>query len=177
MVHDALFHLFLPAAETFAMKNKLPWLDDETTHIIHDLENTFKLQSPEACTAVCQEIEMHLSSSLLSTMKKFKDTGREQSATFRYWISFLDAGDTLLKLLRADREADFEMHLTAVLGRPQHRCTKHHSLCCGDALLGGFSSTNVSAHVRRWFRCETLRKDFQLRSYGSGSRTEYQSRG
>ena len=48
-------------------------------------------------------------------MKKFKDTGREQSSTFRYWISFLNAGDTLLKLLRADREADFEMHLTAVL--------------------------------------------------------------
>jgi len=115
LVHEALFHLFLSAAETFAMKNKLPWLDDETTHFIADLENTFKMQSPEACTAVCQEIEMRLSSSLLSTMKKFKDTGREQSATFRYWISFLDAGDTLLKLLRADREADFEMHLTAVL--------------------------------------------------------------
>ena len=48
-------------------------------------------------------------------MNKFKDTGREQSATFSYWVSFLDAGDTLLKLLWADREADFEMHLTAVL--------------------------------------------------------------
>ena len=115
LVHEALFHLFLSAAETFAMKNKLHWLDDETTHFIRDLENTFKMQSPEACTAVCQEIEIRLSYSLLSTMKKFKDTGREQSATFRYCISFLDAGDTLLMLLRADREADFEMHLTAVL--------------------------------------------------------------
>ena len=25
-VHEALFYLFLSAAETFAMKNKLPWL-------------------------------------------------------------------------------------------------------------------------------------------------------
>ena len=115
LVHEALFHLFLSAAKTFAMKNKLPCLDDDTTHFIRDLENTFKMQTPEACTAVCQEIEICLSSSLLSTMKKFKDTGREQSATFCCWISFLDAGDTLLKLLRADREADFEMHLTAVL--------------------------------------------------------------
>ena len=54
---------------------------------------------------------MRLSSSLLSIMKKFKDTGREQLATFRYWISFLDAGDTLMKLLRADRVADFESTL------------------------------------------------------------------
>ena len=69
----------------------------------------------DGVTDMCQEIEIRLASSLLSTMKKFKYTGREQSATFRYWISFLDAGDTLLKLLRADREADFKMHLTAVL--------------------------------------------------------------
>ena len=34
LVHEAVFHLFLSAAETFAMKNKLPWLDDETTHFI-----------------------------------------------------------------------------------------------------------------------------------------------
>ena len=115
LVYEAIFHLFLSAAETFAVKNRLPWLDDETTHFIRDLENTFKMQSPETCTAVCQEIEMRLSSSLLSTMKKLKDRGREQSVTFRYWISFLDAGDTLLKLLRANREADLEMHLTAVL--------------------------------------------------------------
>ena len=74
LIQEALFHLFLSAAETFAMKNKLPWLDDETTHFIRDLENTFKMRSPEACTAVCQEIEMRLSSSLLNTMEKFKDT-------------------------------------------------------------------------------------------------------
>ena len=51
LVHEALFYLFLSAAETFAMKNKLPWLDHETTHFIRDLENAFKMQSPEACTA------------------------------------------------------------------------------------------------------------------------------
>ena len=100
-------------------------------------------------------------------------------------IPLLDAGDTLLKLFRADCEADFDMHLIAVLGshtvllpgRPQQICTIHPSLCYGDASLGGFSSTNVSALVGRWFNCETLRKVFQLRSYGSDSQTEYHSRG
>jgi hypothetical protein len=115
LVHEALFHLFLSGAESFAVKHKLPWLDDSTVHLIRDLQHAFKTQSSEACSAVCQEIEMSLSSSLLSTLDKFKATGREQSATFRYWLSFLEAGDTLLKLLRADREADFQLHLAAVL--------------------------------------------------------------
>ena len=91
----------LHAAESYAMKHKLPWLDDETTHLIWDLQNAFKTQSSEACSAACQEIETRLPSSLLSTIDKFKATGREQSATFRYWLSFLEAGNTLLKLLRA----------------------------------------------------------------------------
>ena len=97
------------------MKHKLPWLYDKTTHLIRVLQNAFKTQSPEACSAACQEIETHLPSSLFSTIDKFKATGREQSATFHYWLSFLEAGDTLLKLLRADRKADFKLHLAAVL--------------------------------------------------------------
>ena len=39
---------------------------------------------------------------------------RQRSATFAYRDSFLEAGDTLLWLLRADREANFLMHIEAV---------------------------------------------------------------
>lgn len=39
----------------------------------------------------------------------FRKTGSEQSATFHYWASFLEAGYTLIKLLSADHEANFEM--------------------------------------------------------------------
>jgi len=102
------------------MKHKLPWLYDKTTHLIRVLQNAFKTQSPEACSAACQEIETHLPSSLFSTIDKFKATGREQSATFHYWLSFLEAGDTLLKLLRADRKADFKLHLVAILEVTRH---------------------------------------------------------
>ena len=41
--------------------------------------------------------------------------GREQSVTFAYWDSFLEASGTLLRLMRADREADFLLHLASVM--------------------------------------------------------------
>ena len=39
--------------------------------------------------------------------------GRQRSATFSHWDSFLQAGDTLVRLLRADREANFLVHIVA----------------------------------------------------------------
>ena len=64
--------------------------------------------------ALCKEIEMKISPLVTETIESFKQKGREMSATFRFSLNFLEAGDILLKLLRADREADFEMHLDAV---------------------------------------------------------------
>ncbi|KAG0714897.1 hypothetical protein GWK47_013196 [Chionoecetes opilio] len=98
-------------------------------------------------------------------------------------VSLLDAADTLLKLLRADREADFEMHLTAVLKSYRTFSWQAAALCTippqsmlRKCVTWRCQSTNVSAHVGRWFRCETLRKDFfNCVPTDPGSRTEYQS--
>ena len=57
--------------------------------------------------------------------QRFKEKGREMSATFWFWLSFLEAGDILLKLLRADHAADFEMRLDQVCqvrNQRQQRC-------------------------------------------------------
>ena len=112
LVHEALSHFFLSSAESFAAKNGLPWFDDSTRHLIKELDNTFKAQSPDACAAICEEIDVP--STVLETIDAFKASGKKQSATFCFWLNFLEAGDVLLKLLRADREANFELHLEAV---------------------------------------------------------------
>ena len=39
--------------------------------------------------------------------------GRRQSSTFTYWDSFIEAGELLLRLIRAERDADFSLHLSA----------------------------------------------------------------
>jgi hypothetical protein len=64
---------------------------------------------------VCQEAESKISSDVLETIQAFRKAGREQSATFCYWDTFLETGDILLRLIRADRDADLSMHLDAVM--------------------------------------------------------------
>jgi len=49
------------------------------------------------------------------TIAKFQTAGRDNSATFAFWDSFLKAGNILLRLLRADREANFQLHLDSVM--------------------------------------------------------------
>ena len=48
------------------------------------------------------------------TIDLFRKEGRQCSRTFGFWDSFLESGNLLLRLLRADREANFLMHIQAV---------------------------------------------------------------
>ena len=48
------------------------------------------------------------------TLDKFCSVGRQQSSTFTYRDSFIKAGELLLRLIRAERDADFNLHLSAV---------------------------------------------------------------
>jgi len=114
LAHEALTQLFLSSAEMFATNKSLLWFDDDTMQLIRNLENAFKLKSAEACIALCEEIEIKISPLIMETIERFKQKGREMSVTFQLWLNCLEAGDILLKLLRADHTADFEMHLDAV---------------------------------------------------------------
>ena len=45
---------------------------------------------------------------------EFKLQGCAESEIFKYWIGFMEGVDDLLHLLRAEREADFDLHLMTV---------------------------------------------------------------
>ena len=115
LAHEALSHMFLASAEAFATKNSLPWLTDETKQLVHDLEQSFKSKDATACATICQKAEDMIPQSVLNTTALFRKEGRQHSATFAYWDSFLESGNILLRLLRADREANFPMHIQAVI--------------------------------------------------------------
>ncbi|CAG9764512.1 unnamed protein product [Ceutorhynchus assimilis] len=51
---------------------------------------------------------------LKEKVTQFESIGRESSFTFGYWLSFSKAVDLLLNLLRAERTADFELHLNCI---------------------------------------------------------------
>ena len=40
--------------------------------------------------------------------------GRSQSATFKFWDNFMDSAHIMLRLLRAERDAAFDLHPDAV---------------------------------------------------------------
>jgi len=64
------------------------------------------------------------------------------SATFWFWLSFLEAGDILLKLLRADHAADFEMHLDQV-------CQVHTSVYLSEMRGLENNEPERSAHMQK----------------------------
>ena len=107
--------MFLISAEAFATKNSLPWLSNETKQVVHDLKQSFKSKDAAACATVCQKAEDAIPQSVLDTIALFRKEGIHRSATFAYWDSFLEYGNILLRLLRADRQADFIMHIQAVI--------------------------------------------------------------
>ncbi len=114
LAHEALSHMFLTSAETYATKNNLPWLTDETKQVIRDLEEAFKSKDATTCATACQKAEDTIPQSVLHTIDLFRKEGRQCSSTFGFWDSFLESGNILLRLLRADREANFLMHIQAI---------------------------------------------------------------
>lgn len=107
LVHEAMTHLYLTAAETFAEEKALPWVDEEINSLIICLQD-----SPSRET--CQKLQEKLGG-VMETLSNFKSAGCKQSETFKYWCSFLEAGDVLLHLLRANKEGDFHLHLDAAM--------------------------------------------------------------
>ena len=119
LVHEALLHMFLTSAETFATENGLPWLTDDTKQAMRELEKSFESKDATACVTLCQKAVDTIPQSAMDTIARFRKEGRHRSATFAYWDSFIEAGNTLLRLLRAEREANFIMHIQAVIDTVQ----------------------------------------------------------
>jgi len=113
-VHEAMSYLYLSSAESFARINGLPWRDDETLDLLKELKMSFEQENHPSSVSLCSEIE-HKLFSVTETIAKFQTAGWDILAAFAYCSSFLKAGNILLMLLRADREANCQLQLDSVL--------------------------------------------------------------
>ena len=78
------------------------------------LEEPFGSRDATACAATCHKVEDSIPDSVLHIIAFFSES-RKRLATFAYRDSFLEDGDTLLWILRADGEAILKhMHIEAV---------------------------------------------------------------
>ena len=114
LVNEAMMHLLLQSTERFAKERGLPWVDHETIVLINNLDAAFKNGDPHTMRTICSQLENAMTA-LSNTLITFREYGRKQSSTFSYWNSFLHACGILLRLLRADRQGDFLLHLDAVM--------------------------------------------------------------
>jgi len=107
LVHETMTHLYLTAAGIYAKEKDLPWIDEDLNSLVICLQE-------EPSHEKCQQLQEKLGK-VTDTLSHFQSAGCEQSAIFKYWCSFLQAGDILLHLIRADKEGDFQLHLDAAM--------------------------------------------------------------
>jgi len=87
-------------------KENLLLLTDRTTQSVQQLQRLFESRDPATCSEMRRKVEDEMLPAVLETINHFSKAGSQQSATFANWSSFLDSGDILLRLLRADRDSN-----------------------------------------------------------------------
>ena len=112
LVTEALSHLRNKSAEKWAIENGLPWITENIEQSLEDLKYSVKSLDNEITVDICKDMEDDLVK-VHETLEKFRSVGRQQSSTFTYWDSFIEARELLLRLIRAERDADFDLHLSA----------------------------------------------------------------
>jgi hypothetical protein len=80
---------------------------------LQELRDAFTAKDVMSATRIVNEIENEHLHTITHAIEDFRKVGREQSETFAFWDTFLHGGDILLHILRAEREANFELHLAA----------------------------------------------------------------
>lgn len=107
LILQSLFQIYFEQAETWAINNNLPWLTDEVKLEFNEFSDK-NIGNIEDILATLER------SQILDTLSKFRSTGRDKSSTFKFWDDLIQLISIILKIVRADREADFVTHLTGL---------------------------------------------------------------
>lgn len=110
---DALSRLFLKSLDNWceSYPEKQKFLTQSLKGIIEDLENDFKncKHDKEKFNQFFEKIDL-----FQEIRESFISFGCANSLTFKFWNSFLQAVELLWRLLKSERNGDFEAHLCAV---------------------------------------------------------------
>ena len=110
LVLEALTYLFFRSAQAWSERQGLPWIDESVANGLGKIQNAFKGKEEGVHSDLVSEIETR---QVAETLDRFRQEGRAQSATFTFWDNFIEAAHVILRLLRAEREGEFDLHLNA----------------------------------------------------------------
>ncbi len=78
---------------------------------ITDLQHTYRAKDKDSSRQIIDNLD---TSGVTEALRQFQAINRSQSATFKFWDNFMDSAYIMLRLLRAERDADFDLHLDAI---------------------------------------------------------------
>ncbi|KAK1904701.1 Beta-glucanase [Dissostichus eleginoides] len=113
VVSEALFRLFWMALDSWLNKKGQSPLSAEQEHLLRDVQHAFHGNNQVSARQFLSEVETDLPD-LRRKIQQFSESGVQQSATFKYWLNFLKGADLLLRMLRSEREANFDLHLNCM---------------------------------------------------------------
>ena len=74
--------------------------------LLRDVQHAFHGNDKATAQLLIGEMETELHQ-IQKRIQMFTNEGVKQSATFAYWLTFINGADLLLRILRSEREADF----------------------------------------------------------------------
>jgi len=115
LVLEALYRLYQEAFWTWLQQQEHTMFPkDDMYRLVREIQNAFNAGDRESAITLTKQLESEHIAPLQALQQEFRNAGRTQSATFAYWDTFMQGVNILLRLLRAERERLFELHLIAV---------------------------------------------------------------
>ncbi len=113
LASEALFRLFWQSMQSWLEKQGLCATTEAQEQILRDVLHIFHGNDKATAQQLISEVETELPE-IQKIIQMFINEGVKQSATFGYWLMFLNGADLLLRILRSEREADFQLHLNCM---------------------------------------------------------------
>ncbi len=113
LASEALFRLFWQSMQSWLEKQGLCAMTESHEQILRDVQHAFHGNDKATAQQLISEVETELPE-IQKIIQMFINEGVKQSATFGYWLMFLNGADLLLRILRLEREADFQLHLNCM---------------------------------------------------------------
>ena len=112
IVYEALFRLFFLSMTSWLNRQGRSLQTAQLNQKISELGEAIRSKDTVLAVSLTEEIESGHLTDLKDVIEEYRQFGRATSKTFAYWDTFLQGVDLLLGTLRAERDANFDLHLS-----------------------------------------------------------------
>ena len=112
---EALYRLYQEAFwASMQQRDQTDLRRNDTTKRVRDIQQAFASGYRASVQLLSKQLESEHIATLQALQREFTAAGRMQPSTFAYWETFMQGVGTLLRVLRAEWDGLFELHLIAV---------------------------------------------------------------